>query len=154
MRQKIQFVFLLVVLIASLLGQGCTSLPVFILWNNSSSDAKIEWFNGKTINLKSHSKHKLQNNDIEVAGRNFIAVIIWKGQRYGYVVDCESLWKFESDYLNKEFKSENLVARITSFQLEEDGKVYLLNPKGYKYGIMNNQPPGFPLVPVLISETK
>jgi len=40
MRQKIQFSFLLIVLIGFFFGQGCTLAPVFVLWNNSSSDAK------------------------------------------------------------------------------------------------------------------
>jgi len=135
-----------VVLIMVFLCQGCQYAPVFVLWNNSSSDAKIEWYNEETVTLKSHSKHKLQNIPTEVAGRKFSAVIIWKGQRYGYVVEYEDLFKFENAYLHSENQLlyENEYRHRHDFQLEEDGKVYLMDPKGYKYGVLTNQPSGFP----------
>jgi hypothetical protein len=143
MKRKIQYLFLFGFLSVIFLGQGCEMAPVFVLWNNTSSDAKIEWYNGEAKTLKSHSKHKLQNIPTEIAGRKFSAVILWKGQQYGYVLDFESLFNSETVHLHRH-----------DFQLEEDGKVYLLNPKGQKYGILTNQPPGFPLEPILISEAK
>lgn len=143
MRQKFQLCFAFVVLLTLLLGQGCQFAPVFVLWNSSPSDVTFKWDDKKNVTLKCGSKHRLPNHPTEISGREFDSVIFWKEQQLGYVIDFENL-----------VKSETVHRHRYDFQLEDDGKIYLVNPKGYKYGILTNQPQGFPLEPVLISKAE
>jgi hypothetical protein len=132
---------------ALVLEDGCSQIPGFILWNNTSAPMEIVLEN-KTIEIGIHAKNELPDNSVPKNYRQFDAVIKWKGHCYGYkIASLEALFESHSGKSGFQHVWYNL-------QLQEDGKFYLVNSGRQNFEVSTNQPQGFPLEPTLISEAK
>jgi hypothetical protein len=121
---------------------GCTQIPEFILYNNTSADIDMI-YNGNVINIHPNSEHKLPNRPTYVDVDSFSAVIIRDHHRYGYQVNLEDLTNVEH--------SKNVFINIKYYlQLNSDGNIYLLRSTDHAGSILSQQPSGFPIKPILI----
>jgi len=141
------YILFTIIVTALVLEDGCSQIPGFILWNNTSSPMEIVLEN-KTIEIGVHSKHKLPDNSVPTNYRQFDAVIKWRGQFYGYKIgSLEALLKSNCAKSGIQHVWYNL-------QLQEDRKFYLVDSGKQNFEILTNQPQGFPLEPILISDVK
>ena len=129
----------LAVLALLVLASGCSTVPKFILRNNTSSDIGMIW-DDKIVCIKSQSTHKTPNKFVvDSRGKPFGLILIRNGKHFGYGVGLENLSKLNRD---------QAVNRKWHLILNEDGNIYLADPQVKADVPMRDQPPGFPATPV------
>ena len=124
----------------ALFCSGCSTVFDLILVNNTSSEIGIVW-QDKIVCVKAHCYHNLPSTlTVDSHSNAFSAIVIRDQQRYGYKLATEGLL---TSKIRRSFRWNVQYYLI----LNENGKVYVSDPKGKINIPLAEQPPGFPVRP-------